>query len=148
MKVLFTEVNLSYAGENLVADILRIIPEIKKVASEYEILEDDRVLVIVLTCPCCYRDRLLKSCRDPLLQPLLKPIIFVSPLVGSGVDRDMYRVNISPPGNNTVEIKAKTINEFFDCFRKVIDQALLGSKQEWGRLQETCDVCEYFKLAG
>ena len=116
MKVEFTSVHVGYASEELGHALKNALTAIRKVAREYEARNDDRTLVIVLCCPCCHFDLLLRD----------REAVFVSPF--SGIDRmgyNIHRMEKYPPLRSPgVGREARDLDEYLNLFRSTIENAL------------------------
>lgn len=116
MKILFTSVSASYACEELGRTLVNAIPSIELLAKEYENINDNRVLVIVLLCPYCQRNPIPRTERAVLVSPF------------RGIDSGGYNVHEEdkyPPFRNPGQDGgANDLNEFLDSFRVTINGAL------------------------
>jgi hypothetical protein len=118
MKVLFTSLDLYYAGKDLGVAFSDCLPEIKETATSFEAKEDNRTLVVVLMCPCCAKDR-TNNINTP-------GAILVSPF--RGIDPHGYKIECAdrfPPYRNpgTGE-EALTDDDFLLSFLVAIERAL------------------------
>jgi hypothetical protein len=115
MKIAYTAVNTSYAAPTLASALTNAIPSVAKIAEEYKDRNDKRMLVIVLTCPCCQDDGLLH----------LEDVVLVTPFNGiSPQGLPIHQVKTLPPYGHKNGEKAETIEQYLDDFRAAIDQAL------------------------
>jgi hypothetical protein len=120
MKIYFTDLELgTWAGSNLTLRqaYVRIMDRIRSVAEEFKNREDDRTLVIVLSCPCCYWN-------PPRLEDPNKAV-FVSPLHDIDCEkRPIRQMEKTPPRGAGMDSEAATVEEYLDLFRATIDAAL------------------------
>lgn len=116
MNIAFTCVNVEYACRELGDALLGSLHSIRSIAQEYRNREDDRTLVIVLTCPCCRRDGLLETENAVLVSPF------------KGIDPRGYEIRCAdtyPPFRNPGRgEEAASIDDFLRSFRTAIDLAL------------------------
>ena len=122
MKILFTDtVIYPWAGDEVGAAYLRVIPAVKEMVRRlYEARDDRRTLVIVLMCPCCS-----EADYSPLK---LENTVLVSAM--NGIDphrwRDrMHCVKKSPPFRDPGQgSEAATRAEYLQAVRDAIEEAL------------------------
>jgi hypothetical protein len=118
MKVEFTRVNTSYACQELGGALVSAIPAVTKAAMEYVSREDTRKLVVVLTCPCCAGDPLLRE----------RNTVLVSPFRGISCEgRKIHRMAKYPPYRTPgVDDEAATLEEYLADFKSTVEKALLA----------------------
>ncbi len=148
MKVLFTPIGFVHFcddGQKNVNFFENIIPSVIKITNQYKDREDDRTLIIVLSCRTCdydqhsfYREIEEKSnlklkfwskclqvktrTEDYLFKSLLETnnAVFVSPF--SEIDTCDGKIHCMPNNKPT-----KTNEEFLELFKDMIDEVLKSS---------------------
>ena len=116
MRVVFSNFGPNnWACNSLHRALCFLLPDIRRVAREFEVNPDQRTLFVVIACPCC---------EDLGTRP--QNAIWVTPFRGMDFcGHEVHRIGVNPPWCTPGEDgEARNVEHFLEEWRKTLQEAV------------------------